>query len=304
MGVLIKWRSIDSEATYNYTKIFRSTSETGSYGLIATQIIGDQSYYDREGTTSYWYKVAFYDGVNLILGTLSAAMKGGTIKGYCSVDDVRNITNITINDLNDTKLCNLIEYCGPIMQADIQVNHEEERVNYVSDVKNNEITGTNTTFWTKEYPIGDYNGDLVVDTSDITVYEYHGNQTRTLHTVSSLIPNTGQFVLSSAPSDPLTVTYNSVSLSVTTPDPLIRMACALLVAAWGYTKLNVGKSPHFRMGSTNIYRDMDSFKYYHDQYRKLIDRINAKGLMDQAFGKGIPSVPISFFSGTIPGRNY
>lgn len=301
MGVLIKWRSIDSEATYNYTKIYRATSETGSYGLIATQIIADQSYFDKEGTTDSWYKVAFYDSVNILLSTLSDAIQGGTIKGYCSIADVRNITNISTNDLTDTQICNLIEYIGPQVNSDIQIERDEEKISYISDVKNNKIDGINLTFWTRKYPIGDKNDDMIINTNDLEVYEYHGNETRTLHTVSSITPNTGKFILSVAPSDPVRVSYKSASLSVSDPHPLVKIACALLVAAWGYTKLNVGKAPHFRMGSTNIYRDMNSFETYYQKYLKMVERIISQELMDQIEGNGIPLIPKTFVSGTVPG---
>ena len=61
MGNLLKWKSIDPEATYTVARIYRATTETGLYGLVGSQNIEDQSYYDGDGTISSWYKIDFYD---------------------------------------------------------------------------------------------------------------------------------------------------------------------------------------------------------------------------------------------------
>ena len=150
---------------------------------------------------------------------------------------------------------------------------------YINNTKNNEIDGTNTTFYTINYPIGDNNSDMDVTTTDINVYTYDSDGTKTEVTVSSIVPNEGKFVLESAPSNRITVTYRYAPLSVSDPHPLIKMACALLTASWAYTKINVGKAPRWRMGSTAIWRDMDSFKTYYDKYLKILTQINDRSLV-------------------------
>jgi len=283
MGNLIKWKAIDSEATYNKARVYRSDTREATYTLLATQNITDHSYYDPTGTRSQWYKIDFYDTTTVQASALSDPMKGGTYMGYCTVEDVRNLTNLTVNDLTDTQLCNLIEYAAHQVNADINVYHEEEVVSYIDNTRGNDTNGTNKTFYTKLYPIGDLNDNMTVDTDDLQVYQYLADGTKTQLTVSEIIPNTGQWQLSIAPSGTiakLTVTYNSASKSVSDPNPLVKTACALLTAAWAYTKINVGKAPRWRMGSTQIWRDMDSFKTYYDKYLQLLNQINNRNLTE------------------------
>jgi len=290
MGNLIKWKSIDAEATYNQARIYRSTSENGAYTFIAYQSITDQSYYDADGTTGSWYKIDFYNSSTNQASSLSDAIRGGTYRSYCLPEDVRNITNLSTNDITDTQLYNLIEYCGNQLNHDINVYIEEEELNYINNTKTNEIDGTNTTFYTLNYPIGDNNGDMSVTIADINVYKYESDGTKTEVTVSSITPNEGKFILEAAPTSDLTkitVTYKYSSLSVSDPHPLIKMACALLAAAWAYTKINVGKSPRWRMGSTQIWRDMDSFKIYYDKYLKILTQINNRSLVNKKDSENI-----------------
>jgi len=283
MGNLIKWKAIDSEATYDQARIYRATSESGTYAYLAYQGIGDQSYYDGEGTTSHWYKIDFYTSSTGAASALSDAIKGGTYKSYCTVEDIRNMTNLTTSDLTDTQVCNLIAYAGAQLNAAINVYIEEENILEINDTKTNKIDGSNKTYYTLNYPIGDMDNDMDVDIGDITVYTYGSDGTKTEGTVSSIIPNTGEFVLESAPAAEivrLVVTYNHSQRSVSDPDMLIKMACSLLAAAWAYTKINVGKAPRWRMGSTQIWRDMDSFKTYYTKYQTILLEINDRSQMD------------------------
>jgi len=287
MGCLIKWKSIDSDATYDKARIYRATSESGTYSIIATQSITDQSYYDIDGTVNLWYKIDFYDTNLGKASSLSDAIRGGTYKAYCTVEDIRNITNLTVNDATDTQLANLIEYCGAQLNGDIQVYLEEEQIVWISDTKDNTINGTNRIFYTKKYPVGDLDNDMDVDVNDIEVYQYESDGTKTQVSVESIIPNTGQFVLTTAPASSiitLAVTYKYAPVSVSDPNMLVKMACALLTAAWAYTKINVGKAPRWRMGSTQIWRDMDSFKTFFNKYQLILTQINNRSLLDTVQG--------------------
>jgi hypothetical protein len=218
-------------------------------------------------------------------------MQTGTYKGYATVEDVRNMTNLTTSDLTDTQLCVLIGYCGAQLNADINVYVEEEEIWEIDNTKTNKIDGTNATFYTVNYPIGDINDDMAVDTSDITVYQYLSDGTKSTLTVSSITPNTGKFVLSTAPASSickLTITYKYAPISVSDPNQKIKMACALLTAAWAYTKINVGKSPHWRMGSTQIWRDMTSFDTYYKKYLQILTQINDRSNLGIIDGVGMP----------------
>lgn len=288
MGCLLRWKIPDTEATYTQVKIYRASSESGAYSLLATQTITDNTYYDPSGSTLFWYKILFTDGTND--SAYSDAVQGGTFVMYCTVDDVRQMTNIAASDLSDTQIADLIVWAGTQLNADIHCHWEEEQVSYINDTKENEIDGANTTFYTQHFPIGDLNDDMAVNTSDVTVYVYDSNAVRTTATVSSITPDDGKFVLSSAPgstSSKVTVTYRSCQRSVYIPDPLIKMACAVLAGAWGYSKINVGKAPQFKMGSTAIWRDMKAFDTLYRRYLGLVQQINNRVMADRVFDDNI-----------------
>jgi len=242
------------------------------------------SYYDATGASTSWYKVDFYDTTNSVASALSTAFQSGEFRGYCTVDDIRNATNITSSDLSDTQVCNLITFAGIQINADMNIYVEEERVAYITNTKSNEIDGTNTTFYTRNWPIGDLNDDFSVDSSDVEVFSYDSDGTRTELTVSSVTAKTGTVELETAPAAALskvTMTYKWCQRDVTVPDPLLKTACVLLVSFWAYSKINIGKSPRWRMGSTQIYRDMDSPEKYYDRYLRMLSRLNDRTSINQ-----------------------
>jgi len=277
MGNLIKWKSVDSESTFDQARVYRSTTESGTYTLLVTQSITDMSYYDPDGQSTSWYKVDFYDTTNSVASELSTAFQADTFRGYCTVADIRAMTNITTSDLTDTQVCNLITYAGVQLNADMQIHEEEERVLYISNTKGNDIDGSNTTYYCKHYPLGDLNDDFKVNTSDVNVYQYLSDGTRTELTVDSVTAATGSWELDSAPAatiSHLAVTYNWAQRSVSTPDPLIKQAVIALVSFLGYRKINVGKSPRWRMGSTQIWRDIGAHDQYYQSYNRLLVKLN------------------------------
>jgi hypothetical protein len=72
---LIQWYGPEVGTSWNSTKVYRSdTGETGTYNLIATVTpITTTYYWDTSGSSSSWYKIAFYNS------------SGGTLEGPQSV---------------------------------------------------------------------------------------------------------------------------------------------------------------------------------------------------------------------------
>ena len=277
MGNLIRWKAPSSAVKYNKVRVYRADSESGSYTYLDTLDITETQYYDISGTTSHWYKIDFYYTTTGAASSLSDAIQGGDINAYCSIDDVRNITNISSSDLTDTQICNLIQFACYQVNADVQIFREDERIGYINVERENEIDGSNTTFYTKHWPLGDRTNDFEVTISDIYAYTINGDGDRVDYTVSSIDDaDLGKFTLSSAPgSDEIFyITYYSAPLSMYTPHVLVKTAAALLAAAWAYTKLNVGKATRFRTAALTVFRDMDSFRYYHRKYIEIINEIS------------------------------
>ncbi len=90
---------------YNQVKFYRSTTETGTFTLIATEIMevdnesGNTLYNDTSGTTSSWYKTTYYNegtGVETAV-TDSVAVKGG-YNLYCTIEDVYRLLHFKLDD--------------------------------------------------------------------------------------------------------------------------------------------------------------------------------------------------------------
>lgn len=79
MGVLVNWAAPVSEASWTHSKIYRSTSEAGTYSLVATQALDptnpDTTYFDENGGSNSWYKVAFWDSSTSTLSSYSDAFQ-------------------------------------------------------------------------------------------------------------------------------------------------------------------------------------------------------------------------------------
>jgi len=233
MGILLKWKKITSEASYDTARIYKATGETATYTLLASQSIEDNSYYDTSGLTSNWYKIEFYDSVGGAVSEKSDPIQGGTYYGYCTVDEVRQVTNITSSDVSDTHLATIIQFACTQLNSDINIIEEEESIAYIDSTKENEIDGSNSTFYTKNWPIGDINNSFKVTTSDVTVYQVDSDGNKTTLTTTQVDAETGQFKISTAPdaSKLLYVTYVHNQRIIDPPDTLIKMASIFLTAA-------------------------------------------------------------------------
>lgn len=295
MGVYLKWRQAFG-SSYTHTYIYRSNTESGLYSELANQSYNDLNYYDPSGDNSHWYKIRFWDAVAASWSDLSDAFQGGTWIGYCNIQDIRDVTNLTVAQVSDGVLCRMISLASQCLNADVNVKIEEEQVLVIPathGVKQNDIDGTNTMFYTANYPLGDSNDSFTVTTGDISVYEIDSSpspSTKTKLTVTSLTPNTGQYILSTAPelNRILLVSYVTVPRSVSDPHPLVRQAAIYLASAMAYTKLNVGKARRFKMGNVTVTRDMESYKYYKSLYSAFLLKINDTAMIETQEALSIP----------------
>lgn len=282
MGVLLKWKKITTEASYDQVRVYRANDEDATYSLITTQTVEDNSYYDGTGNESHWYKIEFYNSVTGNVSERSDPIQGGTFYGYCTVDEVRQTTNLKSNNISDTQLASLIEFAGSQLNADINMYNEEERIRYIDETKENDIDGMNSTFYTKEYPIGDANDDFKITTDDLTVYKVDSDGNKEEMEVTQVNAETGQFRTLNAPSQDkkLYVTYYHTNRRVDLPHNLIKMACILLTAAWAYSKINIGKADRFHMGNLTVFRDTDSYHEYYKKYLRVLELVNDRTIAD------------------------
>ena len=298
MGILLKWRIPDTtEITYNTTLIFRATSKTGTYTQIGSQTITDNTYFDKDGTITNWYKIRFRGGTagSYFYSDYSDPMQGGKWRGYCSPDDVRTIANLTSDDITDSRLYDIITF------AMAQINHEinskiiEELVNEIDATRENKIDGSNATFYVQRsfnWYIGDMDDDGDVDTGDIIVYDYDSEGNRTEASISDIVPNEGKFVLATAPASGhiLKVTYVYAPVSESDPHPMLKQACAYLAASLSFTRIETGYYEKLQLGKLTLANMTSGFTQFYDLYRKVLHMLKSRMLRrtedkDVWFGK-------------------
>jgi len=199
---------------------------------------------------------------------------------YTTKEQVMRITNITASDISNTDLDNLITDATAQLNSDINTRVVREYVEYLDSTRENDINGSNTTYYVKNWKdkyIGDMNDDGSVDENDIKVYLVASDGTETEATVSSVTSDEGKFVLSSAPSSvKIYVTYEWCFDDPSTPSKRIALACAFLTAAYCYAKINWGMSPEQAWGNTRFRRDMQSSNRWYQKYEAEISKINAE----------------------------
>lgn len=203
---------------------------------------------------------------------------------YITATDVRVLTNLSVSDIDDTALGKIINYAVYQLNHDITAEVIREKIEYIDGYRENDIDGSNTTFFVKNWEgkyIADRDNDGDVDISDIEVFEVDESaDTETSMTVSSITHNKGKFVLSTAPvtGKYYYITYKWSYVDTSTPSPLVKMACVLLSAAWAHAKINWGTAPSVSFGNTRILRHMESFDKFYRQYQRIVNQINNKAI--------------------------
>lgn len=203
---------------------------------------------------------------------------------YCTYSDIFLLTNLTASDVSASDVASIITEATKELNNLINVHVEREKIEQIDETRTNKIDSSNTTYYVKNWSgkfLADMDDDGNVDTSDITVYTVDTStdpNTESTATVSSIDASLGKFVLSSAYSSSyeLYVTYEWCYKNPYTPDPLIKLACTLLTAAYCYAKVNVGRAPQVAFGNTRIYRHIDSFDHYYSRFLKVVNDINSQ----------------------------
>jgi len=114
---------------------------------------------------------------------------------WTTPEDVRLVLNVSIEELSDENANKWITKAQEFVRSDTGV-----RVTF--DKLKGDIDGSNTKFYVTRPPIGDKDFDLSITASDISVYglkETEDESTKEALVVSSIYPETGLVVLTSAP---------------------------------------------------------------------------------------------------------
>jgi len=277
VGVKLIWQVPDSESTYDKVYIYRATSKDGTYSEIANQNISDNTYYDIDGTTSHWYKIRFYDSTNGKWSDYSEPMKGGYFGAYCSIDDVKEIVDVP-SSVTDISIFKLARIASLQINHDIQVHVYKEKIEYIDNIKTNDIDGSNKTFYTKHWPIGDMNNDFMVDEDDVKVYKVrvvNGEEVETEMTVSSVDAENGKIVLEDAPESDsvlyVTYVYTPRHYPVWPTHELIRKAAAYLTAFLLKNKIqDESLVSRYTIDRLTVVRSPETIRHDYNKYRELV----------------------------------
>lgn len=201
---------------------------------------------------------------------------------YCTYANVNLITNIISDDVANADVTSIIAEATKELNSFINVQIVREKVEYIDTTRENKIDGSNTIYyiqnWNGKY-FADRDDDGDVDTSDVIVYLVDGDGNETIATVSDIDVDDCYVTLSSAPSSStkIYITYDWCYKNASTPDPMIKLACTFLSAAYCYAKLNIGRAPQVKFGNSRFYRHIDSYEMYYNRAMKIIDKINESG---------------------------
>ena len=282
MAILIRWdigAAATSECDFDYTYIYRASSETGTYDEIANQAIADNTYCDEDGSITSWYKIRFYDSSTGNYSGYSEAMQGGTFIGYCSMGDFRAITFLTTDCISDANAYDLITMAAYQINGDINTKVIRERIGYIDSTRENDIDGVNTDFYVKNWEgkfLADFNNDSSVTIADVIIYAVDNDGVETTPTISSINVDNCKITLGTAPSSDkrLYVTYAWSTVNESTPDKQLRMASAFLTAALAQARINIGRAPQVSMGNIRLYRHMNAYDEFYSKYLGILRQIN------------------------------
>ena len=99
MANLIQFYGPEIGTSWTHTRVFRSTTETGTYSQIAELAVATTSYFDENGPSTAWYKIAFYDSVTLVQGPYSTAFyASATPTLYCNPTELRKFMQYAVTD--------------------------------------------------------------------------------------------------------------------------------------------------------------------------------------------------------------
>src|SRR3990167_6454601 len=243
MAITLRW-SAPNDAGWTHSRIYRASSRAGSYSLLDSVAIGTYSYSDTSGSSSYWYKFSYYDGVNE--SSLSEAIQGGTTANYCSLAVFRDISPFSANEISDNEVIRLMPIVSKIIRNKITTRHLLER-NFEGPVD-----GSNKIFYAKKTPIGDRDMDGDVDENDVDVFyaTLDANNVRnygTAKTVSSVDARGGRVTMVTAPTsvtaiDGVYLSYYSTIEDIDYDD--VRLAANYLLAHYAFLKIK-GETPNY-----------------------------------------------------------
>lgn len=207
-----------------------------------------------------------------------------------TVQEVRDFIGLTDKQATDAIISGVMTYSIVQLNHDIGVRNSDWRVRTISTEKENKVDGSNTIFYTEHWPLGDYNDDGIIDSSDVEAYTIDSNGTRASVTVSAITDaGIGKITVSSAPASGTAfyLSYSSVPLDLSPINTLVKFAIIRLTAALVYTRIDASKVGSFRVGRVSVTKQSPAYTKYMFDYTSTIRQIRSKIFKEAKFDKVI-----------------
>ena len=223
---------------------------------------------------------------------------------------VLNITGVSEDDYETDELSDFIMFAQREVLSKIQQTAIREKVDYIDETRENDIDGSTTTFYFKNWKgnyLGDMDYDGDIDIDDIKVYQVDDDDVETELTPSSVDYKNMSFTLSSAPDEDseLYVTYAYTPYDLVLPHPLLTQATAFLAAS--YLKLTEGggstmgggdDARSIRIGNLAIGSGSTSSSAYsygkvtsfYDKYRELMAQLLDNSTSSAIWGESFVTI--------------
>ena len=203
---------------------------------------------------------------------------------YCTKDDVRLLSNITTSQIDDNTMDDYIQLATEQLNSDVCAFVYDEKIEYIDEVRQNDIDGSNKDYYVKYLYLADADNDGDVDKDDVIVYSIDGDGNKSNLTISSVDDEEGKITLSSAPSGvDLYVTYRYCPVRYN--DDLMKRACAALANAYAHARLE----PHnIKKLGRITFRDSE-YSFWVEVYQGFVRQILSKrnGVIRRVEGDGI-----------------
>jgi hypothetical protein len=200
---------------------------------------------------------------------------------WASTNDVKLLTGLTDNDIDIDDLKSLIG----IAQKEVlmQINNKviRELVQYIDETRQNEIDGTNKTYYIKNWKgnfISDFNYDFSVNASDVTMYSVDGNGNELEVSIDSVTYDEGKIVVTTEQNNvDLYITYVYTYFDPVNPDPLLKLATEYLAGAYTYMRINSSQKKQVKFGNVTITNGIgkeSAYNFLFDKYMDIIRQLN------------------------------
>ena len=201
---------------------------------------------------------------------------------WTNPENIKLITTLTESDIDTDDLNSLIKLAQKEVLMQVNTKIIREPVKYISQTRDNDIDGSNTTYYIKNWEgnfISDANMDLSITIADMTLVSVDkDDSTESSVAISSITYDEGKFVVTTAPEDvDLFVSYSYSSFDPSTPDPLLKLATEYLTASYAYMRIDASQKKQVKFGNVSITNSTGkdgSSSFFYSKYKDIISQLN------------------------------